>query len=104
MAKVAFIPSRFIVTVSALSAATGAVVPVIQHECRDRLHGVQLLTELRDLAAELAETGLLPGLSVAGYEVQEAVSVPEVELPPVPATGRDAQWWAQAIGLKVPAE
>jgi hypothetical protein len=113
--KTKFVPAHWIVTVSAADHATGQSVCLVQHQCSSRLHGSTLLTELREVLADLAE--LVPGLSVAGYEVAEAVEVftplskpgeqgPEVlaALSTALPAGRDAAWWAQAIGQGRPSE
>lgn len=65
--------SRWVVVVSVTDPVTGAQVARQPHECRDMCHARTLLTELRELAAELAE--YLPGLSVEGYETGEAFSL-----------------------------
>ncbi len=95
-----FTPNHWFVIVSVQMQLTGQSVQVMQHPCRDRHHAQTLLTEIRELAAELEESGLLPGITASGVEVCEHSNEAEIVLPPVGPEGRDAQWWAQAIGLK----
>ena len=45
---------------------------VSRHDCRDRHHAAVLLSEVRELAEELAE--FLPGLAAVGYELADAVA------------------------------
>jgi len=57
------------VLVSVTNMETGEAVPCARHDCRDMLEARTLLTELRELAADLTE--FLPGLTVTGYELAE---------------------------------
>ena len=63
----ALVPFYVVITVCDLE--TGQAVPVSRHDCRDRLHAQTLLTELRELAADLAE--FLPGMAATGFELGE---------------------------------
>ena len=63
---------RWLVHVTVTSPETGKALLVSRHECRDRHHAAVLLSEIRELAEELAE--FLPGLGAVGYELAEAVS------------------------------
>ena len=59
----------FYVVITVCDLETGQAVPVSRHDCRDRLHAQTLLTELRELAADLAE--FLPGMAATGFELGE---------------------------------
>jgi hypothetical protein len=99
-----FAPAYWVVTVSAKDHKTGKSVCLVQHQCSSRFAGSLLLTELREAFADMGE--LVPGLSVAGYEVAEAVEVPEAlaALSAALPAGRDSAWWARAIGQGRPSE
>ena len=58
---------RYYVVVSVTNPATGKKIPVSRHDCRDILQARTLLSEMRELASDLAEW--LPGLTAEGYEV-----------------------------------
>ena len=79
--EVVFQPSRWIVHISVTSPENGEAVLVARHSCRDRHHAATLLSEIRELAEDLAE--FLPGLTATGYEVAEAVAA---------EPARDAYW------------
>ncbi len=68
--EVVFTPSRWMVHISVSNPKTGKPLLVSRHECRDRHHAATLLSEIRELAEDLAE--FLPGLSAEGYELSEA--------------------------------
>ncbi len=57
---------RYYVVVSVTNPATGKKIPVSRHDCRDLLQARTLLSEMRDMALDLAE--FLPGLTAEGYE------------------------------------
>ena len=57
---------RYYVVVSVTNPATGRKIPVSRHDCRDLLQARTLLSEMRELALDLAE--FLPGLTAEGYE------------------------------------
>ena len=99
-----FAPAHWVVTVTAADHVTGKSVCLVQHQCSSRLHGSTLLTELREVLDDLAE--LVPGLTVAGYEVAEAVEVPNVlaALSAALPAGRDSAWWARAAGQGRPSK
>lgn len=71
--EVVFAPSRWIVHVTVTSPETGKALLVSRHECRDKHHAATLLSEIRELAADLSE--FLPGLGAEGYELSEAALV-----------------------------
>ena len=71
--EVVFAPSRWMVHISVTSPQTGKPLLVSRHECRDRHHAATLLSEVRELAEDLAE--FLPGLTAEGYELSEAALV-----------------------------
>ena len=71
--EVVFQPSRWMVHVSVTSPETGKPMLVSRHECRDRHHAATLLSEVRELAEDLAD--FLPGLTAEGYELSEAALV-----------------------------
>ena len=70
--EVVFQPLRWLVHVTVTSPETGKAMLVSRHECRDRHHAAVLLSEIRELAEELAE--FLPSLGAVGYELAQAVS------------------------------
>ena len=70
---VLFQPCRWYIVVSATDAVTGHSFPVARHDCSSLLHARTLLTELRELAADLAES--LPGLTAQGYELAECSAI-----------------------------
>ena len=71
--EVIFAPRRWIVHVTVTSPETGKALLVSRHECRDKHHAATLLSEIRELAEDLAE--FLPGLAAEGYELSEAALV-----------------------------
>ncbi len=58
---------RYYVVVSVIHADSGRRTPVSRHNCRSLLQARTLLSEMRDMACDLAE--FLPGLTAEGYEV-----------------------------------
>ena len=70
--EVVFQPLRWLVHVTVANPETGKAMLVSRHDCRDRHHAAVLLSEVRELAEDLAE--FLPGLAAVGYELAQAVS------------------------------
>ena len=64
--------TRYVVVISATDPDTDAHISRF-HECRDVLHARHLLTDLSELVEELAP--YLPGLTVAGYETSDALTI-----------------------------
>lgn len=65
---------HYYVVVSVVHAKSGRRTPVSRHECRNLLQARTLLSEMRELALDLAE--YLPGLTAQGYEVTPVGSPP----------------------------
>lgn len=68
--EVVFTPSRWMVHISVSNPKNGKSMLVSRHECRDKHHVATLLSEIRELAEDLAD--FLPGLKAEGYELAEA--------------------------------
>ena len=76
-----FVPTKYLVTVFATDAVTGQKIAVVQHVCRSKFTAQVMLTEIREIAEDLAQSGHLPGLSAEGSvlaELAASVDVPEM--------------------------
>ena len=63
----ALVPYYVVITVCDLE--TGQAVPVSRIDCRDRLHARNLLSEMGELAQDIAE--FVPGMVATGFELGE---------------------------------
>ena len=61
------VPYYVVITVTDLE--TGQAVPVSRIDCRDRLHAQNLLSEMGELAQDIAE--FVPGMAATGFELGE---------------------------------
>ena len=62
-------PVPYYVVITVCDLETGQAVPVSRIDCRDLLHARNLLSEVRELAEDLAE--FLPGMAATGFELGE---------------------------------
>ena len=85
-------PNRWVVILGFPHPETGEPLTLSSHECRDILQAKTLLTEMRELAADIAEW--LPGLIVEGYEVKSFAQAVEES---TEMSEADKQFWREEI-------
>ncbi len=61
-------PNRWAILLGFPHPETGEQITIASHECRDLLQARTLLSEMRELASDIAEW--LPGLIVEGIEIK----------------------------------